>query len=180
MTKQTTQQAILATLIGFSVPMAFAQQAAHCTYPGNARNPDNAYIIYNSGTVTDTRTDLMWDRCSWGQSGAACDGLSASFNWSQMNEAVVAANAQNYKGYSDWRVPNFDEIKTLVESCRMNPAINNNVFPNTPPNWYWSMPVVPTEVEDTAGVYFFDGYAYGYGHRNNQGFGRIRLVRDAR
>lgn len=180
MTTQTTQKAILAALLGCSVPMAIAQQAAHCTYPGNPRNPDSAYSVSNAGTVVDTRTNLMWDRCSWGQTGANCTGTSASFNWSQMNSAVATANAQNYKGYSDWRMPDFNEIKTLIESCRMNPAINTTVFPNTPSNWYWSMPVIPTEVEDTAGVYFFDGYAYGYGHRNNQGFGRVRLVRDVR
>ncbi|WLD59269.1 DUF1566 domain-containing protein [Salinispirillum sp. LH 10-3-1] len=161
------------------IPFAAAQESLFCTYPGNPRNPDTTYLLNMDGTVVDQRTALMWDRCAWGQQGNECSGTAASFNWSQMRNAVETANAQAYKGFNDWRMPNLDELKSLVESCRMRPAINTNVFPNTPSNWFWSMPAIATEAEDTAGVYFFDGYGYGYGHRNNQGYGRVRLVRNA-
>lgn len=178
MHKKADHLKMLALTGCFIAPLAIAQDTRVCTFPGEPRNPNSAYTVNNNGTVVDQRTGLMWDQCAWGQSGNDCSGSGTSYNWTQMRSIVDLANSQEHKGYNDWRMPNLAELKTLVESCRMRPAINVTVFPNTPSNWFWSVPAVMIDAEDTAGVYFFDGNGYGYGHRNNQGYGRVRLVRD--
>lgn len=82
-------------------------------------------------TVNDTATGLTWDRCSWGQVGPTCVGHPTIFSdWKDAMQVAIIANAQRYKGFYDWRVPNVRELETLVK-IDGNPAIDMNVFPNT-------------------------------------------------
>ena len=56
------------------------------------------------GTALHSKTGLMWDACSYGQTSATCTGTATTYNWQQAFVAVAAANASNYKGYADWRL----------------------------------------------------------------------------
>ncbi|MEW5823614.1 MAG: DUF1566 domain-containing protein [Pseudomonadota bacterium] len=89
-------------------------------------NPDSIYMDHGDGTVTDTRTGLMWKKCNEGLSGADCSTGSAQvFTW---NAALVYAEAHNFAGYDDWRMPSVKELRSLVELCRNEPAYNTDVF----------------------------------------------------
>ena len=102
-----------------------------------ASNPSSVYVI-DSVNVTDSRSGLMWDRCALGQSGVSCaTGAASTFTWQAALDVV--ASLGSYKGFSDWRLPNVRELRSLVEECRINPAINEYAFPNTPPtSLFWS------------------------------------------
>jgi len=129
------------------------------------------YVIYNNGTVLDTNTNLMWKRCPEGLEGEECCNkklfiLKKSpivYDW---NTAVEKFKNISYAGYSDWRLPTIEELKTLVycsngteqkkawrKTCSGNgwsneafekkpyqrPTINQQFFPNTVinnNNWY--------------------------------------------
>jgi Protein of unknown function (DUF1566) len=108
-------------------------QAQTCVSGTQASNPSSVYAIDGiNGTVTDTRTGLMWDRCVRGLSGVACEtGAATTFTWQGALDA--AAGAGRYKGYGDWRLPNVRELRSLVEECRARPAINEYAFPNAQP-----------------------------------------------
>ena len=41
---------------------------------------------------------------------------------------MASANASGYKGFSDWRLANVKELMSIVETCRKNPAVNDEVF----------------------------------------------------
>ena len=91
------------------------------------------------GTALHSKTGLMWDACSYGQTGTTCTGTATTYNWQQAFVAVAAANASNYKGYADWRLPNVKELLSIAEKCRENPAINADVFPAiVTSTGYWS------------------------------------------
>lgn len=92
--------------------------------------------------VTDTATELMWDRCGWGQTGPDCESDIAIFpNWQDAMQVAVLANTQRYKGYHDWRVPNARELESLIK-IDANPAFDAAVFPNTlhtdDYSYYWT------------------------------------------
>ncbi|MCP4155758.1 MAG: DUF1566 domain-containing protein, partial [bacterium] len=64
---------------------------------------DGSFIAYANGTVTDSKTGLMW---------AAKDN-GKSINWKGAKEYC-----ENYRGgeYKDWRLPTLDELETVYDS----------------------------------------------------------------
>jgi hypothetical protein len=60
-----------------------------------------------------------------------------TYNW---QEALNYAESLTLAGYSDWRLPNKNELLTLVNFERMNPAIDIEAFPDTDADaiGYWS------------------------------------------
>lgn len=94
--------------------------------------PSSRYTLMGS-EVKDNITNLVWQRCSLGQTwdGSTCTGTAISHNW---QAALVEVNALG----GDWRLPNIKELQSLVERACYNPAINSAVFPNTHSGSYWS------------------------------------------
>ncbi len=113
--------------------------AAECTINRNVdisiTRPDSLYTDHGDGTVTDEATGLMWQKCSLGQSGSSCTGTALRFTW---QAALAVANNNTGSGYTDWRLPNKNELASLLEDACYNPAINETVFPATLSSVYWS------------------------------------------
>jgi hypothetical protein len=129
------------------------------------------------GTVTDTATGLMWDKCSQGQSGAACaTGTASTITWSAALSTAVTANNTGYKGYIDWRLPNKNELETLVDiSVATDPAINLTAFPATPASSvYWSSTTYTPSPAIAWVVNFVGGDTVANGKSSNYS---VRLVR---
>lgn len=129
------------------------------------------------GTVTDTVTNLIWDRCSQGQSGANCATGSATIMiWAAALTAAVTANTANYKGYSDWRVPSKNELESLVDITKAtNPVIDLAAFPATPTSsFYWSSTTYAPDPSMAWDVYFGTGASFA--DVKTVG-GQVRLVR---
>jgi hypothetical protein len=71
--------------------------------------------------VTDTVTHLVWTLSfatgkTWVQALAHCEDL-------------------DYGGHTDWRLPNRQELMSLVNYQRYSPASD---FPEMPSEWFWS------------------------------------------
>lgn len=96
-----------------------------------------AFTDNGDGTVTDTVTGLMWDKCSWGQSNTTdCSGGAASSHtWA---DALALTVASPHRGYTDWRLPSKNELESLLDIAASNPAIDAAAFPNTVANGYWT------------------------------------------
>lgn len=141
--------------------------------------PAHAAFIDNSdGTVSDSVTGLMWDKCSWGQSNntTCAGGAATTHTWAQALGVAVTANAASYKGYGDWRLPNVKELESLMKIDASSPAIDTTVFPNTLSGWYWTASTyayapVPANAWN---VDFSDG---GTNAGNKTGINYVRLVR---
>lgn len=128
-------------VLALTTSLALAQQ---CPAGNPLVAPDSRYVASepdatnfpNEWVVEDLRTGLVWKRCSEGQTGADCAGGTHSLtNWSG---ALGLANASNWAGFDDWRLPNIMELRTLVETGCHEPAINLSLFPATPLDYYWS------------------------------------------
>lgn len=91
--------------------------------------PSSDFSDNGDGSVTHKKTNLTWKRCAEGQSwaGSTCSGTAKTYTWS-------AANALST---SDWRLPSLNELLTIVEWSKSNPAINPTIFPN-PASVVWS------------------------------------------
>lgn len=135
---------------------AYAQTCVNGIRPSN---PTGAYGI-GLGVIIDSRSGLMWDLCSWGQSGPNCATNTASeITWQQALMVPAAANTSLYRGYADWRLPNIKELRSLIESCSRNPATNDTVFPATPAWYFWSNSASTLNADYAWGVHFGGGQA---------------------
>jgi hypothetical protein len=117
-----------------------AQQA--CNDRINQTAPTSRFTDNGNGTVTDERTGLMWERCMMGyafsDNGTAADltddsctpSATTTFLWQQ---ALQGAADRGFAGFTDWRLPNIKELISIVEHQCAGPAINETLFPGTPP-----------------------------------------------
>ncbi len=116
-------------LLVITTQIANAEQICQQQWQVPATTPNSNFVDNLDGTVTDTNTGLMWQKCQLGLSGDICEtGSVVTFTW---EEALDEASLNDYSGYTDWRVPNIKELASIVEYQCNTPAINLNIFPNT-------------------------------------------------
>ena len=79
-------------------------------------------------------------------------------NW---ENAIQYCEDLNLAGYSDWRLPNRKELRTLVDYTRYNPSIDTNYFNDTYSSSYWSGTTSATGTDCAWCIYFDYGSDYG-------------------
>lgn len=151
--------------------------AQDCDFNLPESAPSYVFTMNGDGTVTDSRTGLMWKRCAEGLSGPDCAaGSVIGYSWSQ---ALALADNHSFAGYDDWRLPDIKELASIVENRCYKPSINADVFPATPEIGFWSS-------SPSAYGSISIGYSYAwaihfeYGHSNSYArfaSGPVRLVR---
>jgi hypothetical protein len=87
--------------------------------------------------VADLRTERLWQGCSAGQSGAGCSGEAELLDW---HGALAHCEGLSYGGIGDWRLPDIRELYSLADPSVAYPAIDADMFPNTP---YYGPSTVP-------------------------------------
>ena len=124
-----------------------------------AATPSASYVVNGDGTVTDPNTGLIWDRCVLGRLGGDCSAGSPITNpWNHALRDVRVRNQTRYLGYSDWRLPNRNELQSLVAINSTNaPVIDNVVFPNSPNDQLWSSTSYSTDPTRVWTVNFING-----------------------
>ncbi|AHJ13571.1 Lcl C-terminal domain-containing protein [Sulfurospirillum multivorans] len=90
---------------------------AECSLSSNA-------LIARKGEVTDTKTGLIWSRCSLGQVWHKSKGCVGDVELLRRNEAEERVRSLGTK----WRLPSIDELLTLVEPRCKSPMINAKFF----------------------------------------------------
>ena len=112
-----------------------------CNSSVTATAPDSRYTDNLDGTITDTQTGLMWKQCLEGRDSTttACDtGIVSSFSWQAALQQAQTVNNIGFAGHTDWRLPNRNELNSLVERSCSYPAINIAIFPDTDLTYAWT------------------------------------------
>lgn len=133
--------------------------------------PTAQRFTLNGTEVSDSRTGLVWARCSIGQSwtGTTCSGTASTF---PHEDALAVAEAT-----SGWRMPNVKELFSLIDDGCMNPALDAVAFPGTSNGPYWSTTPHTEWPTGTWTVWFSDGQIGSLARDANQY--PVRLVRKA-
>ncbi len=106
------------------------------------------YVDNRDGTITDRATGLMWETLVKDASIHDGDRL---YSWYEALDAKIRAlnTGPGFAGHKDWRLPNVNELHSLVDYGRRNPSIDplfNRAGDNcadsncseTKPFHYWS------------------------------------------
>ncbi len=66
-------------------------------------------------------------------------GNAEKVSWHNAMENTQEFNQQGYAGYNDWRFPNIDELKMLMDKVKGTSGnyIDADVFPKNE-KWFWS------------------------------------------
>ena len=113
--------AVALTVVGLSAV------AAH---RAEADSPPCRYTLMGT-TVLDNDTGLTWQRANV---------FSNHFAEAQDHCAGLLLGGQQ-----GWRMPTVQELLTLVDDSKLMPAIDSDVFQNTPPFGFWSSTTVATD-----------------------------------
>lgn len=166
-------------MVGLLLSSLVSAECTNRNFNIKITKPDSRYIDHGDGTVTDTVTELMWQKCTLGLSGNDCGtGVAESLTW---QAALAVSNENSDYGYVDWRLPNINELASLGELACYGPAINETFFPAIPQGFmFWSS--TPAYPDSAWSVYFYNGLKFSR-QKNLANFTNteyyVRLVRNA-
>lgn len=89
--------------------------------------PSPRFTDNGNGTITDNLTELMWEQAPSG----------TDVTW---ENALTYANGLELGGHSDWRLPNVNELESLINAGEADSAawMNGQGFSGVQANLYWS------------------------------------------
>jgi len=131
-----------------------------CVRAGDEVTPPD--FTKTGNIVTDNTTGLQWQD-------------DAAGNKKTQRIAIDYCEALNLDGFNDWRLPNLNELNSLIDESTYDPSIFA-AFQNTAPNpsRYWSSTTYVGVVSSAWSVNFSNG---GYGLFIKSGSNYVRCVR---
>ena len=159
--------------------LAASNTWAQTTYVPDTGDPNErvcnpkSYTDLGNGIVRDNVTGLEWV-----QDGNLIASRDPSFDndgmvtWQHALDYVDLLNDEEYLGYDDWRLPTIEELSTLVDAGRYNPAIDP-VF-KTVAFDYWSSTTDAHSTDIAWDVGFVDGVVSTSGKTS---YSYVRAVR---
>jgi hypothetical protein len=89
-------------------------EESHKPIAGKTWSQDKRFVDNGDGTITDTKTHLMWmKQDSYQQSGHW-------LNWAGAFDYVKKANENGFANHYDWQMPMTEDLKTLFEPGKTN------------------------------------------------------------
>ncbi|MBO4441796.1 DUF1566 domain-containing protein, partial [bacterium] len=92
--------------------------------------------------VTDSKTGLMWQK-----------EYETGKTWQQ---ALKYCEDSTYAGYSDWRLPNKNELASLINYEKSGSPYS--YFPDMPSDWFWSSSTLVYDTSYAWYVLFYNGF----------------------
>ena len=133
-------------------------------------SPSYAQFFENGHTITDVKNNLVWLRCTLGQTWDyeenTCTGELVKLNHAEIAIAKVQASQQ--LGGS-WRLPNLEELESLVCDKCETPKINKKYFPKISPEAYW------TQTQNRLNKKMYWTVNFMTGHKYSRFFGYQQL-----
>ena len=106
--------------------------------------PAPRFRAAGDGSVSDDLTGLSWVRdanlITTRNASFDSDGSSdGAVNWQRALDYVAKLNSESYLGYSDWRLPNRNELLSLIDRSSYSPALSaGHPFTKVQQLKYWT------------------------------------------
>jgi hypothetical protein len=118
--------------------------------------------------VKDNITGLLWEV-------KTTKNTAENYAFANADKFVKTINSQKLCGETNWRLPQIQELQSIVDYSvpLPNPNIDLNFFPNSTSKIYWSQTPYAKNKNDVWGIYFEDGRVFEQDKKTNAA---IRLV----
>ncbi|MBW7897310.1 MAG: DUF1566 domain-containing protein [Candidatus Brocadiaceae bacterium] len=102
-------------------------------------------IVLDGAAVLDKETGLVWEKSP----------DTTARTWA---DAIYYAYNNNVGGRKGWRLPTVEELASLVDPTRSNPALPiGHPFTNVQSDYYWSSTTLVTNTSNAWLVSFYNG-----------------------
>jgi hypothetical protein len=161
---------ILAALLAV---MPICKSTAGC-YGRTDERPQSRFVLHE-GEALDTKTGLIWQRCSLGMTWdrkRGCVGALTPLDLKAAGEKAAALGG-------GWRVPSGPELESIIDRSCGIPVVDVSVFPDIKGDAdgeadYWT-----TNRVGMANLYYFFDFMSGRADGHTRGFElAVRLVRN--
>ncbi|MCI8857019.1 MAG: DUF1566 domain-containing protein [Clostridiaceae bacterium] len=98
--------------------------------------PPGADWAAGARMIHDRNTGLFWELKS-PEAGSVND-CGARYTFAECGAYLSRLNAARFGGFDDWRLPNRDELRSLMDYGREDCALDPAVFENAPVGDYWT------------------------------------------
>jgi hypothetical protein len=166
---------ITSILTALVLVLPVSQSIADCFARTDAR-ARNRFVL-RGGEAFDTKTGLIWQRCSLGMTWEGRHGCAGEKMSVDLDEANT--KAQEFGG--NWRVPSGQELESIIDRSWGSPVVDMSVFPDLRKVEdgeadYWT-----TSAVGMANLYHFFDIIAGQADGHTRGFRlAVRLVRSRR
>jgi hypothetical protein len=153
-----------------------SNDSVRCVSGNLDTNKKSELIDNKDGTITDKGNNLIWQKCSIGQTdifNCTDDAVTLEFNGADKRCESLSL------GGKKWRLPSVEELRSLVDYEKKLPwAIDYKFFPSktSGPNLYWAS--TPKVRRDGQAVYCVDLFDGMVGQNNPLNRAAVRCVSD--
>jgi len=123
--------------------------------------------------VVDNVTGLMWEQKD---NGGGAHDKDNTYTWQSAFVWIRGVNSASFAGQTDWRLPNYHELTSIVDCSKSAPTIDTNFFRNTQSNYYWSS-TTRTGNTGYAWVVHFEFGSMAENSKPNEDYKYVRAVR---
>jgi hypothetical protein len=131
-----------------------------------------ASILAGDRIVTDSHSGMMWQGCPQGESGDDCG--AGIITWSTWEDALAYCEDLTWADFDDWRLPNLNELQSIVDYNYESTAVDPEVFPGLSHSG-WSSTTRPSFPGSAMAVNFEFGTTFAIAKTDLSG--AVRCVR---
>ena len=117
--------------------------------------PDPRFANNGDRIMTDRLTGLAWSKDA--------TPVGGYLTWTQALDSIKALNRRNYLGHDDWRLPNVNELKSLVNRQPDLAAwLNSLGFHGVQKDYYWTSSTYAAHAGSAWSVGMYSGIVAGH------------------
>ena len=101
--------------------------------------PNPRFTDNKNETITDNLTGLMWTKDARNPGPTSCP-MDKNTEWEEALAHVACMNENKYLGYNDWRMPNVNELASLINTDYADSSVwlTSQGFKDIMKEFYWT------------------------------------------